>query len=71
MSKATQQTGTESLVYVIETKSDIFWSRRKMDTQYIHATQFLYKDRAIYKEMNPKQFEALKARTTKELRELT
>ena len=71
MNKGTQQTGTESLVYVVETKSDIFWSQRKMDTQFLHATQYLYKDRAIYKEMNPKQFEALKTRTTKEMRELT
>jgi len=42
-------------VYLIETPKEIFWSHRKLDAQYKHL-DFLYKDRARYKEMAEEKF---------------
>lgn len=58
------------MIYLIETKQEVFWSKRKMDRDYKHATEFLYRDRAKAKEMQPKQFERFKRNTSKKLYEI-
>ena len=58
------------MIYLIETKQEVFWSKRKMDRDYKHATEFLYRDRAKAKEMLPKQFERFKRNTSKKLYEI-
>ena len=39
------------IVYVVETQDKIFWSQRKLDATYKH-TQFRYKDRVRYREVD-------------------
>jgi len=59
-----------SNIYIIETKGEVFWSKRKMDRDYKHATEYLYRDRAKAKEMAPKQFDRFKRNTGKKLYEI-
>lgn len=56
-------------VFVIETKKDIWWSREKIDAQYKHV-EFLYRDKARYREMSMKKFNQLKSSTTKKVYEI-
>lgn len=46
---------TEGTVYFVETPTDIFWSRNKMEAQYKHV-EFFWRDRAKYKEMSENKF---------------
>jgi hypothetical protein len=57
-------------MYIVETPKDIFWSIRKMDAQFLHATKFLYKDKAKYKEVTSEAFESLIAQTKKKVRKI-
>lgn len=58
------------MIYLIETKQEVFWSKRKMDRDYKHATEFLYRDKARAKQMSPKQFDRFKRNTAKKLYEI-
>jgi hypothetical protein len=57
-------------VYLIETKKEIFWSNRKLDRDWKHATEFLYRDRAKAKEITEERFKKLKNNTPKKLYEI-
>ena len=58
------------LVYVVETPDEIFWSERKMETQYKHI-EFLWRDKARFKELTRNQWRLLKKRTKKRIWEIT
>lgn len=57
---------TDKKVYVIETPKEIFWSDCKMDAQYAHV-DFLYRDRARYKEVTPLKFRNMTQTTKKKV----
>jgi hypothetical protein len=61
--------GSPAKVYVIETPSNIWWSKRKLTAQYKHVS-FLWRDKARYKEMVASKFDRLVSRTTKKVEEL-
>jgi hypothetical protein len=54
------------MIYLIETPKEIFWSDSKIDTIYRHV-EFLYRDRAFYKEMDERRFSNLKKNTSKKV----
>ena len=56
-------------IYVVETPEEIFWSKRKMDTQYKHM-EFLWRDRARYKEISEFKWGRLSATTKKKVWEI-
>lgn len=43
------------IVHLVETPREIFWSNRKLTAQWKHI-DFLYKDKARYKEMTEDKF---------------
>jgi hypothetical protein len=57
------------IIYVVETPDEIFWSKRKLTTQFKHL-EFLWRDRAKYKELTPVKWGQLKERTSKKVWEL-
>lgn len=57
------------LVYIVETPDEIFWSKRKMDAQYRHM-DFLWRDRAKYKELTEFKWGKLKETTKKKVWEI-
>jgi hypothetical protein len=59
-----------SNVYTIETKGEVFWSKRKMDRDWKHATEYLYRDKARAKELTQAQFEKFKKNTSKKFYEI-
>lgn len=58
------------MIYIIDTKDAIFWSRRKMDRDFKHACEFLYRDKARAKELTQKAFNRLKQSTPKKVIEI-
>ena len=64
-----KQVKNNDVVYLIETPEDIFWSKRKLTTQYKHC-DFLWRDKAKYKEVVGAKFKALTQSTKKKLWEL-
>jgi len=59
----------EEMVYIIETPDEIFWSKRKQPVQYRHV-DFLWRDRARYKEITAFKWGRLSATTKKKIWEL-
>lgn len=60
---------TEEVVYIIETPGEVFWSRSKIDATYRHV-EFLYKDKARYKEVPSWRFAKMQERYHKPLFEI-
>lgn len=54
----------KSMTYYIETPREIFWSFSKMDATYKHI-DFLYRDRAKFKEMKSDRFKSYLKNTPK------
>lgn len=63
-------TETTGIVYLVETPREIFWSERKLTSQYKHL-DFLYKNRARYKEMPEVKFKSYCAGVKKRIIHLT
>lgn len=61
---------TTTTVYSVETPKEVFWSNRKMTAQWKHL-EFLYRDRARYKEMTEDQFDRYKSSSKKKFIHLT
>ena len=64
-----EQLNEGDTIYIVETPEEIFWSRRKLDTQYKHI-EFLWRDRARYKELSEFKWGRLSATTKKKIWEL-
>jgi len=56
-------------VYVVETPSSIYWSLSKMTAQYRHV-DFLWRDKARYKEMSEFRFKNYTKSTPKTVQEI-
>ena len=56
-------------VYSVETPKEVFYSNRKLDAQYKHL-EYLYRDRARYKEMTQDQFNKYKESSKKKFIQL-
>jgi hypothetical protein len=63
------QSSDGDTVYIVETPSEIFWSKRKMETQYRHM-DFLWRDRAKYKELSEFRWAKLSSTTKKKVYEI-
>jgi hypothetical protein len=61
---------SEEQVYIVETRKEVLWSRRKMTTQYLHATEFLYRNKAKYREVSMKKLNQMKQYTDKKFIEI-
>lgn len=59
-----------SKVFIIETQKEVFWCNRKMDRDYKHATEFLYRDKARAKELEKAQFDRLRRNSSKKFWEI-
>jgi hypothetical protein len=57
-------------VYVIETPDELFWSHRKMDATYKHV-DYLWRDRAKYRELAVDKWKALSKTTKKKIYEVS
>jgi hypothetical protein len=57
------------MVYLIDMKDQILWSKSKMDATYKHV-EFLFRDRVRFKEMTEKQFSLLKKTSKKKFFEI-
>mgnify|MGYP003543810601 CR=1 FL=1 len=58
------------IVYIVETKKEVFWSKTKLDAQFKHI-EFLYKDQARFKEMTEEAFKKYTEKLSKKVIELT
>lgn len=58
------------MIYMIETKKEVFWANRKMDRDYRHATEFLYRDKARTKEMPEARFKKFRNNSPKTFHEI-
>lgn len=67
MNNQTSSDGTTILI--VETPDEIFWSKRAMDAQYRHM-DFLWRDRAKYKEVSEFRFKKLAETTKKKVWEI-
>ena len=56
-------------LYIIETPSNVYWSPCKMATQYRHV-DFLWRDKARYKEMSEFRFKNYIRSTKKVVQEI-
>jgi hypothetical protein len=56
-------------IYLIDTKSHILWSSVKMKATYKHV-EFLFRDRAKFKEVTSDQFNKLVRSTNKKMIEI-
>jgi hypothetical protein len=61
--------GKEDKIYLIDTKSHILWSSVKMKATYKHV-EFLFRDRAKFKEVSSDQFNKLVRSTNKKMIEI-
>lgn len=59
----------KSMTYYIETPKEIFWSYSKLDATYRHV-EFLYRDRAKFKEMKSDRFRSYLKNTPKKAYEI-
>jgi hypothetical protein len=53
------------MIFLIETPREVFWSPSKMDRDFKHAVEFLYRDKARAKQMTPRQFDKFKKQAPK------
>lgn len=56
-------------VYIIETPKEVFWSYKKMDTTYKHV-EYLYRDKAKYRELEGARWKKFKSQTKKSIYEI-
>ena len=61
---------SDAIFYCIELKKDVLWSRSKMDAQYRHACDYMFRDRAKYKEVTQKRFNQWKSTSNKKFIEI-
>ena len=53
------------IVYYIETKTDVYWSERKLDVIYKHVDDFDRRDKARLKELPKGRFNRMKDQSPK------
>ena len=57
------------MIYVVETPRELFWSNRKINAQWKHI-EFLYKDKARYKEFTEDKWSDYASKANKKLIQL-